>query len=142
MAHPVTGKAGAITFGGIQANFRLLSWTLTVTSKNIETTAAGDTYTDRVHLTNDWKLEFEGQALDQAGWDLGQGNAAATPLVGTEAAATLKRKSGDTAAYFSDTGLVTDIVVSHPSDGATTVRGTMMSSDGSAGPTFDDTPAT
>jgi len=136
MAHPVTGKAGVVTIGTVAANFKLTSWTYEATARLIDGSAAGDTWTDRVAIRNDYRAQMEGVALDQAAWDLGQ------DLVGTEAAFTLKRKSADVNAYVLDTGIVESCAVEHPHDNATTVRLVVLSSDGSAGPTVDTTPAT
>jgi hypothetical protein len=131
----ITGKAGAVTIAAAAVNGKVLSWRLNVTSKNVETPAAGDTWMERIHLLSDWEATIEFEAADQATWDMNQAQ------VGTEVAIALKRKSGDTNAYFAATGLMTDAPLELPADNAVKVQITVKCSTAAA-PTFDTTPAT
>jgi hypothetical protein len=131
----ITGKAGAVTIAAAAVNGKVLSWSLDVTSKNVETPGAGDSWMERIPLLSDYELQIEFEAADQADWNLNQG------VVNTEVAVALKRKSGDTNPYFTATCLITGVKVDAPADNAVKVTITAKSSTSSA-PTFDTTPAT
>lgn len=130
----ITGKDGAASIGGSAVNGKVLGWKLGFSSKNVETTGAGDSVIERVHLAKDWKAEIEFEAIDQASWDQHQS------LVGTSATVSLKRKSADTNPYATGTGLVTDVSLDLPSDNA--VKTTITVECNGTDLTLDTTPAT
>lgn len=130
----LTGKAGAATLGSL-TTIVLDGWEYEETSTNIESHAAGDTHTDRTHLRLDWRATIRGFL-------------AVTPPyaniaipVGTEAAMALKALSADTNPLIADTGLVTRARIEWPHDNLVRIEAEIMSSDGSAGPTVDTSPA-
>lgn len=129
----LTGKAGAATIGG--AAVVLTGWEYEASSSNVETTAAGDTATDRVHLRGDWRATVRALLAVTPPYDVH------TDLVGTEVALVLKILSGDTNGIVSDTGLVESARINHAHDAGTELEVVVVSSDGSAMPTYDETPA-
>lgn len=130
----LSGAAGAVTFAGGAITGKLLGWKLRSKSKNIETTGAGDTVVERIHLVKDWEAEVEWVAPDQASWDMHHG------LVGTNAAIALKRKVSDTNPFATGTGLYEEIETDAPADGAIKGRGRVVCSGTDL--TFDTQPAT
>lgn len=129
-----TGKAGAASIGALSAII-LDSWEYEETSSNVEITAAGDTATERAHLRLDWRVTVRGYLSATPPYAM-----LAIP-VGTEAVVALKILIGDSAPWMTDTGLVVRGRVEHPHDGPTRIEAEIVSSDGSAMPTFDTTPA-
>jgi hypothetical protein len=130
----LTGKAGAATIGG--SAVVLTGWEYEATSTNVETTAAGDVATDRAHIRQDYTATIRMALSVTPGYNVH------TDLVGTEVAFVLKVLSGDTNGLIADTGLVTSARINHPHDAETELEVTIVSSDGSAMPTYDETPAT
>lgn len=129
----ITGKDGSISLGGSAVNGKVRSWRLTYEGTVADTTGAGDAVEEQTPLRKRWRISGEFVALDQADWDLDQG------LVGTIAAIAVKRKSADTSAYASGTGVVTQFEVNAPYDGATIV--TFEVQNNGTDLTFDTTPA-
>lgn len=129
----LTGKAGAASIGG--ASVVLTGWEFETTSTNVEATAAGDVATERVHIRKDWRATIRGLLSATPGYDIH------TDLVGTNAAMVLKILSTDTNGIVQDTGLVTSARVVHNHDAATEIEVEIVSSDGSALPDYDETPA-
>jgi hypothetical protein len=129
----ISGKAGAATIGGTAVV--LTGWTFESRSTNIEATAAGDVATERIHLRTDWTATIRARLSATPPYDVH------TDLVGTEAAIVLKMLAGDTNGVVSDTGLVNRTQIVHNHDGATELEVEVVSSDGSAGPTYDESPA-
>ena len=130
----LTGKAGAATVGG--SAVVLTEWTYEESSENVKTTAAGDTYTDRAHIRKDWKATITGRIATTPPYD------SFIDTAGTEVAMVLKVLSGDTNGLVTDTGLVERVNWVHPHDDAVEISIDIISSDGSAGPTLDESPAT
>lgn len=140
MAHAVTGKDGAVTWGGGAINGKLQNWTLNFTAEETVDRGAGESWQSRLPVFNDWEATFEAFALDQADWSLSSA-AAETALIGTTTTLSLKRKSGDTNPFFTATGLTTSIVRNHPIESSSTYTVTVKCSEGTS-PTIDTTPAT
>lgn len=140
MAHAVTGKDGAVTWGGGAINGKLQNWTLNFSSNEVDDRGAGESWASRLATFNDWEVTFEAFALDQADWSLSSA-AAETALIGATTTISLKRKSGDTNPYFTATGLTTAIQRNHPIEEASSYTVTVKCSEGSS-PTIDTTPAT
>lgn len=130
----LTGKAGAATIGGTAVV--LTGWEFESTSTNVESTAAGDVATDRTHIRTDWTATIRCVVAVTPPYDVH------TDLVGTESAIVLKVLTGDAAGIVSDTGLVQSARIVHNHDAPTELEVTVISSDGSAGPTYDESPAT
>lgn len=129
----LTGKAGAATLGGTAV--LLNGWEFETTSNNIEITAAGDVAIDRTHLFTDWRATIRAFFPTTPPYNIH------TDLVGTEVAVALKILTGDANPIISDTGLVNSVRLTHNHDQATEVEVEVISSDGSAVPTYDESPA-
>jgi len=129
----LTGKAGAATIGG--SAVVLSGWEFETTSTNIETTAAGDVATDRVHIRLDWTATIRMLLSTTPPYNVH------TDLVGTEVAIVLKVLSSDTNGIVADTGLITSARIVHNHDAASELEVTCVSSDGSATAVYDETPA-
>ena len=129
----LTGKAGAASLAA--ATVVLTGWELEVSSSNVTTTAAGDPSTDRAHLRNDWRATVRALLSVTPPYDVH------LDLVGTEVALVLKILAADTNGIFSDTGLVESARINHPHDGGTELEVTVISSDGAALGTYDESPA-
>lgn len=129
----LTGKAGAATIGG--AAVVLTGWEFETTSTNVDTTAAGDVATDRHHIRLDWRATIRALLSVAPGYDIH------TDLVGTSAAIVLKILSGDTNGIVEDTGLVTSSRLVHNHDAATELEVEVVSGDGSATVTYNESPA-
>lgn len=129
----ITGKAGAATIGA--ATTVLSGWTYEAKSANIESTAAGDVATGRTHLRLDWTATIRMKLNVTPPYDVH------TDLVGTEVAIVLKMLTSDSNGIVSDTGLITKAQIVHNHDGDTELEVEVMSSDSSAGPTYDESPA-
>lgn len=139
MAHAVTGKAGAITWGGGAINGKIQDWRVEFTGQNVGDRGAGEDWESRLPLFSDWTATFTAFALDQADWSLSSA-AAETSLINATSTISLKRKSGDTNPWFTATGLCTNIERTHPIDGNSAYSVTVVCSEGAA-PTIDTTPA-
>lgn len=118
-----SGKDGSASIGGVA--WKLTKWSFEATSKNIEIPAAGDPWTERVHLRGDWKADVEGVSDTQL---------VATympPSIGSTAAIVLVPGG---AGSIADTGIVIAAQYESPIDGPLRITATIESSDGSEGP--------
>lgn len=118
-----TGKDGSASIGGVA--WKLTNWDFEVTSKSVEVPAAGDPWTERVHLRGDWRATVQGVM------DVTTVATYMPAAIGSTAAIVLVPVAGGS---ISDTGIVTSAKYSSPIDGPITVEATIESSDGSAGP--------
>jgi len=131
----LTGKAGGAVLGA-DTLAAVSGWEYEATSTNVETTAAGDVATDRVHIRTDYTATIRLLLSTTPGYNVH------TDLVGTEVAFELKILSSDANGIVEDTGLITSSRIVHNHDAATEVEVTVVSSDGSANPAYDESPAT
>ncbi len=131
----LSGKAGAASVGSL-TSLILTGWEYEETSSNIEATAAGDLFTERIHLRSDWRATVRALLSATPPYAM-----VAIP-VGQEVSMSLKVLAADSNPLITDTGLCVSGRIVHEHDGATTLEMELQSSDGSAGPTVDTTPAT
>lgn len=141
MAHAVSGKAGAVTWGGGAINGKLTNWEANFSAEVIVDRGAGEDWQSRIPNFADWEVTFEAYSLDQADWSLSSA-AAETALINATTTISLKRKSTDLNPWFTATGITTRIERMHPIEGQpSSYRVTVQCSEGTA-PTIDTTPAT
>lgn len=98
----ITGQAATWTIGGT-LNGKAEEWQLTTNSENLDVTGCGDAYKERVHLHYDWEARLTMKL--QTGSTMNP----YTSALGTEVAIALKRKSTDSNAFFTGTGLLENI---------------------------------
>jgi hypothetical protein len=139
MAHAVTGKAGAVTFAGGAITGKLTEWMFELTGSNVVDRGAGEDWQSKVPTFSDWKATFKALATDTTEMSI-TGTSSDVSLVNTSVAIALKRKSADTSAWFSGTGLVTSFRRTHNIEQPSEVEVTVECSEGVA-PTMDTTPA-
>lgn len=130
----LTGKAGAAVLASDTIS-AILSWEYEATSNNIETPASGDTATDRTHLRTDYTATIRMPLSVTPPYNVH------TDLVGTEIAFELKILASDANGIVEDTGLVESARITHDIENATVVEVVIKSSDGSANPAYDESPA-
>jgi hypothetical protein len=130
----LTGKAGAVTVGG--TTWIVTSWSYSESVDAADIRAMGDTWTERVALFKDYTVEVEGYLSTTEPYAQ-----LSTAGAGSSVAFTLKTESADTNPVVSDTGLCTEMSLETPHDGPVTVRCTIVSEDGAAGPTVDTSPS-
>lgn len=130
----LTGKAGAAVVGALNA-IVLDGWEYEETSIDVETDAAGDSFQDRTPLRRDWTATVRGLMAVTPPY------ANVAIPVGQEVSFSLKVLAADTNPLITDTGLCRRGRIEHPHDGATRIEIELYSSDGSAGPTVDTSPA-
>lgn len=140
MAHAVTGKDGAITWGGGAVNGKILEWEMEFTSESADDRGAGESWAGRLGTFADWRGRFRCYALDQADWSLSS-TTAETSLINATTTFALKRKSGDANPWFTTTGLTTRIRRVHGINASSEYEVEVVCSEGTA-PTIDTTPAT
>lgn len=140
MAHALTGKAGAVTWGGGAINGKLRNWKLTFDGETVSDRGAGEDWESLLSLFSNWEVTFTAYALDQADWSLSS-TASEVTLINATSTISLKRKSADTNPVFTATGLCTQIERVHDIENPSEYTVTVKCSEGVA-PTIDTTPAT
>jgi hypothetical protein len=128
-----TGKAGSASVGGTA--WIVTNWSYEETTSTAEIEAMGDAFVERVAIRKDWTVEVEGYLSATEPY-----SQLTTAGAGSSVALLLKTDSAHTNPVISDTGLCTSMSMEVPHDGPITLHCTVVSEDGSAGPTVDTSP--
>ncbi len=131
MGTRVTGKDGAVVAGG--TTFITDRWRYRERGISIGHSAAGDSWEQRSHLRKDYQAQVRGFQPRAEPY--------LVVATGEDIAFSLKALSANTNPFITDTGYGEEAEVEWPFDGAAILSATIVSQDGSAGPTVDQTPS-